>query len=146
MITGDRQDHRPDAERPEDILGGKALRFKEGIVLGVHDAPAFFCLVGHRYSSTFKNPAAVSLAFDHRRYHRLTTWAPGPLQPVSRRNASTGDRPRMDAHRPNDDTSRMSCMRCVHTHDRYLVSPTIASSFGFHHFFFVIRSDPRLSL
>jgi hypothetical protein len=40
------QDHRPDAERPEDVLGPKALLFRNRIFRGIHDAPALFVLSG----------------------------------------------------------------------------------------------------
>jgi hypothetical protein len=35
------QDHRPDAERPKNVLRGKALLLRESIVLDIHNAPAF---------------------------------------------------------------------------------------------------------
>ena len=47
--------------------------FSENGLLAVHDAPAFFVVAGGRYARNFKNPAAVSLAFEHRCYRRLTT-------------------------------------------------------------------------
>src|SRR5213080_1804646 len=53
------QDHRPDAERPEDVRGRKTLSckerplrihetllFREWILLPVHNAPAFLVLAG----------------------------------------------------------------------------------------------------
>jgi hypothetical protein len=39
------QDYRPDAERPEDVLGAETLLIREWIVLIVHDAPAFCVIV-----------------------------------------------------------------------------------------------------
>ena len=42
------QDHRPDAERPKNVLGAKALLFplfRQWIVLSSHDAPAFCVIV-----------------------------------------------------------------------------------------------------
>ena len=38
------QDHRPDADRPKDVLGAEALLFREWIVLRVHDVPALLVL------------------------------------------------------------------------------------------------------
>src|ERR1700730_14638843 len=40
------QDHRPDAERPKDVLGPKALLFRNRIFFGVHDAPALLFFSG----------------------------------------------------------------------------------------------------
>jgi hypothetical protein len=40
------QDHRPDAERPKNVLGGKTLFSRECIVLDTHDAPALSALAG----------------------------------------------------------------------------------------------------
>jgi len=40
------QDHRPDADRPKNVLGGKALLFRECIVPGIHDAPELAVLAG----------------------------------------------------------------------------------------------------
>jgi hypothetical protein len=34
-------DHRPDAECPQNVFGGKALLFRDWIPLVIHDAPAF---------------------------------------------------------------------------------------------------------
>ena len=70
------QDHRPDAERPKDVLGGKPLFFREWVIFRIHDAPAFLALAGYRYASNFKKPVAISRAFDHRCYRGLTTGAP----------------------------------------------------------------------
>jgi hypothetical protein len=68
------QDHRPDAERPENVLHTESLFLSEGMVLTVHDAPPrFWLLCGRRYTANFKNLTAVSLAFEHRSYRRLTT-------------------------------------------------------------------------
>lgn len=41
------QDHRPNAERPKNVLGAKTLLFSEWIVLSIHDALA--CLFSRRY-------------------------------------------------------------------------------------------------
>src|SRR4051794_21678130 len=51
-------------------------------------SPAF--LIGWRgqYASNFKNPAANSLAFEHRSYRRLTTAASVRLDNDSRKSAS----------------------------------------------------------
>src|SRR5438270_3473361 len=70
------QDHRPDAQRPEDVLGGKTLLFREWVIFRIHDAPAFLAVAGYRYASNFKKPVAISRAFDHRCYRGLTTGAP----------------------------------------------------------------------
>src|SRR5260370_33671350 len=40
------QDHRPDAERPKDVLGPKALLFRNWIFFGIHDAPALLFFSG----------------------------------------------------------------------------------------------------
>jgi hypothetical protein len=69
------QDRRPDAERPKNVLGRKALLFREWIILRIHDAPRFLFLRRYRYAPNFKKPVAVSLAFDHGCYRGLTTGA-----------------------------------------------------------------------
>src|SRR5258705_11805438 len=73
------QDHRPDAERPKNILGAKPLLFRDWIVLSIHDAPAFWFLRRYRYQSDFKKPVAISLAFAHRCYRELTTGKPAAV-------------------------------------------------------------------
>ena len=40
-----RQDHRPDADGPHDVLGGKALLRNLVIAFEVHDAPPRFLLL-----------------------------------------------------------------------------------------------------
>ena len=40
------QDHRPNAERPKNVLGTKPLVLREWIVLSVHDGPGVFVLCG----------------------------------------------------------------------------------------------------
>ena len=48
------QDHGPDAQRPENVLGGKAsLLFSEWIILSAHDAPALIVLVGSLIRAKF---------------------------------------------------------------------------------------------
>jgi hypothetical protein len=40
------KNHRPDAERPQNVFGSKSLLFREWIFLSTHDGPAMLALVG----------------------------------------------------------------------------------------------------
>src|SRR5207249_22842 len=70
-----RQDHRPDADAPQNVLGAETLFPSHGVlVFEMHDAaPRCCCYGNHRYAVSFKNPVSISLAFDRTCYHRLTT-------------------------------------------------------------------------
>ena len=95
------QDHRPDAERPENVFGGKALLFREWIILSTHNAPAFLVLWVLDTREILKSRFAISLAFDHKCYRGLTTAAA-----VSFR--SRGARPRPAPSRAASPTGRMT--------------------------------------